>query len=120
MGQNNLVPLDHMSGSRPLKIKSHELYCRHRASALGRIEAWRYFRWIIAGLCGVEIIFGDEKVLDIGFVYCPEAFFDAGAFFSDAIFRLLDQIVDAGLNEGRLFQPSGIDLCHMVIGSDMA
>jgi hypothetical protein len=41
MGQNNLVPLDHMSGSRPLKIKSHELYCRHRASALGRIEAWR-------------------------------------------------------------------------------
>jgi hypothetical protein len=36
-----------------------------------------YFCWIIAGFCGVEIIFGCKEVLDVGFVDSPEAFFDA-------------------------------------------
>jgi hypothetical protein len=54
-----------------------------------------YFCWIISRFCGVEISFGDEKVLDIGFVDSPEAFFDALALLGDQLFRLARQIGDA-------------------------
>jgi hypothetical protein len=34
------LPVD-ISGSKPLKVAIHERYCRYRAQALPRIEAWR-------------------------------------------------------------------------------
>jgi hypothetical protein len=51
-----------------------------------------YFWWIIGGFCGVDLIFGCEEVLDIGFVDSPEAFFDALALLRDQLFRLARQI----------------------------
>jgi hypothetical protein len=47
-----------------------------------------YFCWVIGGFCGVDLIFGGEEVLDIGFVDGPEAFFDALAFLCDKLFCL--------------------------------
>jgi hypothetical protein len=79
-----------------------------------------YFYWITAGFFRVEINFGGEEVLDIAFVYTPEAFFDASAFFCDAFFGLFSELIDAVFDAGSIFQAGGIVVGDFVISSFIA